>query len=34
MESEKENAESVLEVGKWVLVQYDGELFPGTIMQV
>lgn len=36
MESEKENAEPepVLEVGKWVLVEYDAELFPGTITQV
>ncbi|KAL1258015.1 hypothetical protein QQF64_011259 [Cirrhinus molitorella] len=32
--SEEENAEPVLEVGKWVLVQYDGELFPGTITQI
>jgi len=34
VDPESENAESVLEVGKWVLVQYDGELFPGTITQV
>lgn len=34
VEPEKENTESVLEAGKWVLVQYDGELFPGTITQV
>lgn len=24
---------ALLEVGKWVLVQYNGELFPGTITQ-
>ena len=36
MESEKENAEPepVLEVGKWVLAEYDAELFTGTITQV
>lgn len=33
MESEKEDANPLLEVGKWVLVQYEGELFPGTITQ-
>ena len=32
--SEKESVETVLEVGKWVLVEYDAGLFPGTITQV
>ncbi|KAI4802735.1 hypothetical protein KUCAC02_006312, partial [Chaenocephalus aceratus] len=26
-------SEPVLEVGKWVLVEYETELFPGTITQ-
>lgn len=36
MESESENKEPepVLEVGTWVLVEHDTELFPGTITQV
>lgn len=34
VEPEKENAVSVLDEGKWVLVQYDGALFPGIITQV
>ena len=29
-----ESVETVLEVGKWVLVEYDAGLFPGTITQV
>ena len=32
-EPEKE-PEPVLEVGKWCLVEYDAELFPGTITKV
>ncbi|CAL8237232.1 unnamed protein product [Arctogadus glacialis] len=32
--SEKESVETVLEVGKWVLVEYDAGLFPGTITQI
>ena len=34
VESEKEDANPILEMGKWVFVQYEGELFPGTITQV
>lgn len=36
MESENENKEPepALEVGTWVLVEHDTELFPGTITQV
>ncbi|KAJ8361367.1 hypothetical protein SKAU_G00178920 [Synaphobranchus kaupii] len=33
VEKEKEQ-EPVLEVGKWVLVEYDAELFPGAITQI
>lgn len=32
--STPETAGQALEVGKWVLVQYDGDLFPGIITQV
>ena len=37
MEKEKKpekEPEPVLELGKWCLVEYDAELFPGTITKV
>ncbi|XP_062862381.1 uncharacterized protein LOC134324457 [Trichomycterus rosablanca] len=33
-EESPDNAESTIEVGQWVLVEYDAELFPGTVTQV
>ena len=29
-----DSTEATIEVGQWVLVEYDGELFPGTVIQV
>ncbi|XP_062847785.1 uncharacterized protein LOC134310183 isoform X1 [Trichomycterus rosablanca] len=33
-EESPDNAESTIEVGQWVLVEYDAELFPGTVTQI
>ncbi|KAK0156077.1 hypothetical protein N1851_001390 [Merluccius polli] len=32
-EDEPDSTEATIEVGPWVLVQYDGDLFPGTVIQ-
>ena len=32
--AQNEVSEDTIEVGTWVLVQYDGDLFPGTVTQV
>ncbi|CAK6983232.1 hypothetical protein KUCAC02_006312%2C partial, partial [Scomber scombrus] len=33
VDSKLKDADPRLEVGNWVLVEYDSELFPGTITQ-
>ena len=33
-EEEPDSTEATIDVGQWVLVQYDGDLFPGTVTQV
>lgn len=30
----EEKAEESIEVGQWVLVEYDGDLYPGTVTQL
>ncbi|KAI4830301.1 hypothetical protein KUCAC02_001941, partial [Chaenocephalus aceratus] len=30
----EEKAEESIEVGQWVLVEYDGDLYPGTVIQI
>ncbi|XP_048092646.1 uncharacterized protein LOC125289715 [Alosa alosa] len=32
--AQNEISEDTIEVGTWVLVQYDGDLFPGTVTQI
>ncbi|XP_062386091.1 uncharacterized protein LOC134073124 [Sardina pilchardus] len=32
--TQNEISEDTIEVGTWVLVQYDGDLFPGTVTQI
>ncbi|XP_056449969.1 uncharacterized protein LOC130385486 [Gadus chalcogrammus] len=31
---EPDSTEATIEVGQWVLVEYDGDLFPGTVKQI
>ncbi|KAJ8268208.1 hypothetical protein COCON_G00133800 [Conger conger] len=33
-EEEPNSTEATIEVGQWVLVEYDGDLFPGTVTQL
>lgn len=33
-DEDPDRTEAPIEVGQWVLVEYDGDLFPGTVTQV
>lgn len=33
-DEDPDRTEATIEVGQWVLVEYDGDLFPGTVTQV